>query len=114
VILFAGCEPVEEPGNESAGSETQMIDSSEFVEAMVILKEGVDGGRCQSWFGKHGLQAIPMRAGFLLTGTRAEFDETFGPERDVRAKRHNLPVPEGLADLIAEIVWREPPDYHQE
>lgn len=114
LILLAGCEPAEQGvSNESESSETQMTDSSEFVEALVILKEGVEGGRCQSWFGKKGFQATPMRAGFLITGTRAEFDKTFGSESDVRTNRQNLPVPDELGELIAEIVRREPPGYHQ-
>ena len=114
VILLAGCAPAEQgASNESEGSQMQMTDSSEFVEALVILKEGVDGARCQFWFGKRGILATPMRTGFLITGTRAEFDKTFGPENDVWTKRQNLPVPKKLGELIAEIVRREPPNYHQ-
>ena len=114
VILLAGCEAAEQGfSNEAERAQMQMTEPSEFVEALVILKEGVDGECCQSWFNKQGFQATPMRAGFLITGSGAQFDKTFGPEGDVRSKRHKLPVPQELDEFIAEIARREPPNYNR-
>jgi hypothetical protein len=84
-----------------------------YIEAIVVVEPAADRDRVKSWFERRQLQALPMKAGFLITGTIASMEGIFGvdlteagrPERgDIQ-----LPVPAALRSDVSSIVSRRPP-----
>jgi len=88
----------------------------EYVEAIVVLKEGAHRGPTKQWLASHGLAAASMRAGLLASGAKSSFQSAFGADlREVDNPQHgkiDLPIPDELQEYIISISIQPNPRYH--
>ena len=85
----------------------------DFIEAVVVVTREEQRSFCMQWFDDR-FSTVPMRAGFLLTGSAADFADLFGVQIGDRTEPIELPIPEPLRDNVERIFVRANPEYHKE
>ena len=85
--------------------------TQDFVEAIVIVHSDAVKPEVASWFRRRSLLALPMRAGFLITGSAATFGEVFQTAIQGRWREQDLPTPEEIRHAVDRITIRQNPDY---
>ena len=66
-----------------------------YVEAILEWSDGGDP-EVEHWLAEKGLGSLPMRAGLLVRGSRAAFEEAFGVDLERAEPPVRLPVPDPL------------------
>ena len=88
--------------------------TQDFVEAIVIVHSDSVKPEVASWFHGRDFQALPMRAGFLITGSAATFGEVFHTAIQGRSRDQELPAPEDIRHAVDRITIRQTPDYREQ
>ena len=83
-----------------------MVDPA-HVEAIVVTREP-RAPQAERWFAQRGLQSRSMRAGLLLTGARAAFEEAFGTDLGDVEPPIRIEVPPELRGLVLSITIPPP------
>jgi hypothetical protein len=89
--------------------------SSDYIEAIVILRDGADTARVRSWFGDCGFGTTSMHAGLLISGSESLFRTTFGVHQDFGQGSSidtQLPTPTPVQEWVSSIVIRRLPSLH--
>jgi hypothetical protein len=87
-----------------------MIDSP-YVEAILEWRDGGDPA-VERWLAARGLGFLPMRAGLLVTGSRAVFEAAFGVDLELAEPPVRLPVPDQLSNTVASVTIPPPREIH--
>jgi hypothetical protein len=74
------------------------------VEAILEWEQHGRDASAEDWLVAHGLQVLPMRAGLLLTGSTAAFEQTFGIDLEQAEPPVRLAIPEELRGAVASVT----------
>jgi hypothetical protein len=85
-----------------------ILDDS-YIEGIVELAQPESAEHVENWLRERGLECIPMRAGFLVTGSRAVFEAAFGVSLLQPGLPFGLPIPRELRSLVASATIPPPP-----
>jgi hypothetical protein len=89
-----------------------MIDCA-YVEAILEWAEGGPDPRVEDWLAGQDLEVLPMRAGLLLTGSRARFEHAFGADLGQAVPPVRLAIPDHLREAVASVTIPEPRKIHE-
>lgn len=81
--------------------------SSDYLEAIVILKPNANIAQVRTWFESRGFNTMPMQAGMLVTGNSSLVAQAFGVGEGVvpvHGAERSLPIPAELQDHVDSIV----------
>jgi len=88
--------------------DTQGFDDWPYVEAILEWGEGAPDPAVEHWLAKRGFEFLPMRAGLLLTGSRAAFEAAFGVDLEQLEPPVQFEVPEDLRGAVASVTIPSP------
>jgi hypothetical protein len=77
---------------------------SPYVEAILEWGQSGRDAAAEDWLVARGFQLLPMRAGLLLTGSRAAFEGAFGIDLEHVELPVRLPVPDDLGEAVASVT----------
>jgi hypothetical protein len=83
-----------------AREDLSILDDS-YIEGIVELAQPESAEHVENWLRERGLECIPMRVGFLVTGSRAVFEAAFGVSLLQPSLPFRLPIPRELRGLVA-------------
>jgi hypothetical protein len=84
-----------------------------FIEAILLWNEASDSQAILEWLHHKDLNAIPMRSGLLITGTRADFEAAFGIDLAEIRLPFSLPLPEIMRQHVASVQIPELRQIHK-
>lgn len=75
-----------------------------YIEAILLWTNQGPSPLAERWLQQHGLDHLPMQAGLLVTGSRAQFEAAFGVDLSQARRPISLPIPPELRGVVASIV----------
>jgi hypothetical protein len=83
-----------------------------FIELFVKWKPSASIPVARQWFEQRDLTMTAMKAGALLTGSKAQIERAFAISLDDIQPVGNLPLPQQLRDHVETISLMRPRSYH--
>ena len=85
----------------------------EYFEAILVWTQNGPSSTVNQWLADHGLQAMPMRRGLLISGDGPRFEGAFQVKLDSQSLPAILPIPAEWRDIVSSITVPKPPQYHR-
>ena len=86
---------------------------SDYLEAVVELRDGADASRVEKWLECHGLTPLRMVVGFLASGDASSFEQAFGVDPSTPGAAEELPVRGELRQDVAKVEIVPPKQTHR-
>jgi hypothetical protein len=83
-----------------------------YVESILILNERGDSDAVRPWLVHRGFSVTPMRAGFLVSGPKDNFETTFSVDLAEAEPPIQLPIPREISRYVASFGIPKPRQVH--